>query len=123
VRSSSKTGPTRGTRAAAPHGWCSPHRAVSRSSALPGVGWAPAAGKAGFAPRTGLHCCRHLYASALIRFGESVKTVQHLPGHSSPAITLNVYAHLWPDSDDRARQAIAAAFADVPSICPVAAEG
>jgi len=87
------------------------------------VGWAPAAGKAGFAPRTGLHCCRHLYASALIRFGESVKTVQHLPGHSSPAITLNVYAHLWPDSDDRARQAIAAAFADVPSIGPVAAEG
>ena len=93
-----------------------------KRSAWSGV-WAPAAGKAGFAPRTGLHCCRHLYASALIRFGESVKTVQHLLGHSSPAITLNVYAHLWPDSDDRARQAIEAAFADVPSMCPVAAEG
>jgi integrase len=82
--------------------------------------WAPAASKAGFPARTGLHCCRHLYASALIRFGESVKTVQHLLGHSSPAITLNVYAHLWPDSDDRARQAIEAAFADVPSLCPAA---
>jgi integrase len=46
--------------------------------------WAPAARKAGFPARTGLHCCRHLYASALIRFGESVKTVQHLLGHSSP---------------------------------------
>ena len=51
----------------------------------------------------------------------------HLPGsQSSPelarALTLNVYAHLWPDSDDRARQAIEAAFADVPSMCP-AAEG
>jgi integrase len=83
--------------------------------------WTPAAHKAGFPARTGLHCCRHLYASALIRFGESVKTVQHLLGHSSPAITLNVYAHLWPDSDDRARQAIEAAFADVPSMCPAAA--
>jgi integrase len=82
--------------------------------------WAPAARKAGFPARTGLHCCRHLYASALIRFGESVKTVQHLLGHSSPAITLNVYAYLWPDSDDRARQAIEAAFADVPSLCPAA---
>jgi integrase len=84
--------------------------------------WVPAARKAGFPARTGMHCCRHLYASALIRFGESVKTVQHLLGHSSPAITLNVYAHLWPDSDDRARQAIEAAFADVPSPCP-ATEG
>ena len=85
--------------------------------------WAPAAHKAGFPARTGLHCCRHMYASALIRFGESVKTVQHLLGHSSPAITLNVYAHLWPDSDDRARSAIEAAFADVPSMCPAAPEG
>jgi integrase len=89
---------------------------VKRSS-WSGV-WNPAAKKAGFPPRTGLHACRHLYASALIRYGESVKTVQHLLGHSSPAITLNVYAHLWPDSDDRARQAIDAAFADVPLVCP-----
>ncbi|HLQ55151.1 MAG TPA: site-specific integrase [Streptosporangiaceae bacterium] len=75
--------------------------------------WNPAARKAGFPPRTGLHCCRHLFASALIRFGESVKTVQHLMGHSSPTVTLNVYAHLWPDADDRARLAVEAAFTDV----------
>jgi integrase len=80
--------------------------------------WAPAARKAGFPSHTGLHCCRHLFASALIRYGESVKTVQHLLGHSSAAITLNVYAHLWPDVDDRARLAIEAAFADVPAECP-----
>lgn len=85
--------------------------------------WAPAARKAGFPPRTGLHSCRHLFASALIRYGESVKTIQHLMGHSSAAITLNVYAHLWPDADDRARQAVEAAFADVPSVCPAAEEG
>src|SRR5262245_34902242 len=52
-----------------------------------------------------------------IRYGESVKTVQSLLGHSSAAITLNVYAHLWPDVDDRARQAVEAAFPEVPGMC------
>jgi integrase len=60
---------------------------------------------------------------SLIRFGESVKTVQHLMGHSSPTVILNVYGHLWPDADDRARQAIDAAFGDVPSVWPEAGEG
>ncbi len=92
-----------------------------KRSAWSGV-WEPAARKAGFPPRTGLHACRHLYASALIRFSESVKTVQHLMGHPSPTVTLNVYGHLWPDADDRARQAIDAAFGDVPSACPQAGE-
>jgi integrase len=86
--------------------------------------WTPAARKAGFPVGSGLHSCRHLYASALIRFGESVKTVQHLMGHSSPTVTLEVYTHLWPDSDDRARQAVESAWADVPSLCPtVEAQG
>ncbi|MFG1619517.1 tyrosine-type recombinase/integrase [Nonomuraea wenchangensis] len=84
--------------------------------------WSPAARKVGLPPRTGLHICRHTYASALIRFGESVKTVQVLLGHKSPSITLSVYAHLWPDSDDRARQAVEDLFKDVPSMCPVARE-
>ncbi|HLI39811.1 MAG TPA: tyrosine-type recombinase/integrase [Streptosporangiaceae bacterium] len=78
---------------------------------------------AGSQPEPRRLACRHFYASALIRYGESVKTVQHLLGHSSPAITLNAYAHLWPDADDRARQAIEAAFGlDVPSMCPRAGE-
>ncbi|HEX6450519.1 MAG TPA: site-specific integrase [Trebonia sp.] len=78
--------------------------------------WQPAARKAGFPARTGLHCCRHFSASALIRFGESVKTVQAALGHSSPAITLGVYAHLRPDSDDRVRAAIIAAFTCAPDV-------
>jgi integrase len=82
--------------------------------------WRPAAQAIGLPPGTGLHICRHTYASALIRFGESVKTVQMLLGHKTPTITLNVYSHLWPDSDDRARQAVEAMFADVPLVCPVA---
>ncbi|MGH3997534.1 MAG: tyrosine-type recombinase/integrase [Pseudonocardiaceae bacterium] len=73
--------------------------------------WRPAARAAGLPPRTGLHALRHLYASLLIRHGESVKTVQKRLGHSSAAITLDTYAHLWPDADDRTRDAIGQAFA------------
>jgi hypothetical protein len=56
-------------------------------------------------------------ASALIRYGESVRTVQALLGHSSSKRTLDVYGHLWPDSDERARQAIEAAFAAPSALC------
>lgn len=72
--------------------------------------WQPAARAAGLPPRTGLHALRHLYASLLIRHGESVKTVQKRLGHSSAAITLDTYSHLWPDADDRTRDAVQAAM-------------
>jgi integrase len=49
---------------------------------------------------------RHHYASLLIHGGESVKAVQARLGHSSASITLDVYSHLWPDSEDRTRNAI-----------------
>lgn len=52
------------------------------------------------------HELRHLYASLLIRHGESVKTVQARLGHKDASETLNTYSHLWPDSDDRTREAI-----------------
>ena len=55
---------------------------------------------------TGFHELRHFYASLLIRHGESVKTVQRRLGHATAAETLDTYAHLWPDSDDRTREAI-----------------
>ena len=64
-----------------------------------GQGGGPAAG-------TGLHALRHYYASLLIRYGESVKTVQARLGHASAAETLDTYSHLWPDSDDRTREAV-----------------
>lgn len=56
------------------------------------------------------HDQRHFYASALIRFGESVKTVQEALGHASAQETMDTYGHLWPDSKDRARAAIDSAF-------------
>lgn len=52
------------------------------------------------------HSLRHYYTSLLIRHGESVKTVQARLGHASAAETLDTYSHLWPDSDDRTREAL-----------------
>lgn len=52
------------------------------------------------------HDLRHFYASLLIRHGESVKTVQARLGHASASETLDTYSHLWPDSDDRTREAV-----------------
>jgi integrase len=53
---------------------------------------------------------RHHYASLLIHGGESVKAVQSRLGHSSASITLDVYSHLWPDSEDRTRNAVDSAW-------------
>lgn len=68
--------------------------------------WRPVARGAGLPVGVGLHALRHYYASLLIRYGESVKTVQARLGHASAAETLDTYSHLWPDSDDRTREAV-----------------
>jgi integrase len=57
------------------------------------------------------HGLRHFTASALISGGASVKQVQSVLGHSSAAITLRVYAHLWPGDDDRTRAVMDGALA------------
>jgi len=54
-----------------------------------------------------LHNLRHFYASGLIAAGCDVVTVQRSLGHSTPTITLNTYAHLWPTAEDRTRSAAA----------------
>jgi len=56
------------------------------------------------------HSLRHFTASALIAGGASVKQVQTVLGHSSAAITLKVYAHLWPGDEDRIRVVMDAAL-------------
>jgi integrase len=62
-------------------------------------------------PNARFHDLRHFTASALIRYGESVKTVAAVLGHADETETLRTYSHLWPDADTRTRAAIAAAFA------------
>ncbi len=78
--------------------------AISRQSF--GHLWRPVARAAGLPKGTGMHALRHYYASLLIRYGESVKTVQARLGHASAAEALDTYSHLWPDSDDRTREAV-----------------
>ncbi|CUR54549.1 hypothetical protein NOCA2190006 [metagenome] len=49
----------------------------------------------------------------LIRHGESVKTVQARRGHASATETLDTYSHLWPDSEDRTRDAVDSVLLDL----------
>lgn len=50
---------------------------------------------------------RHYFASLLIAAGLDIKVVQARMRHASPVITLRTYAHLWPDTDDTSRAAVA----------------
>ena len=68
--------------------------------------WRLAVAKAGAPADTRFHDLRHYYASLLIQHGESVKTVQVRLGHATAAETLDTYSHLWPDSEDRTREAV-----------------
>jgi integrase len=70
--------------------------------------WVPARSAAKLPDDVTSHDLRHFYASLLIRHGESVKTVQARLGHASAAETLDTSSHLWPDSDDRTREAVEA---------------
>ncbi len=83
-------------------------RPVTRT--LFGHMWRPVVTAAKVPAGTRYHDLRHHYASLLIRHGESVKTVQARLGHASAAETLDTYSHLWPDSDDRTRDAVQGAL-------------
>ena len=52
------------------------------------------------------HALRHSHASALIAAGVDVVSVSRRLGHSSPAFTLNTYAHLFRKDDTHAADAI-----------------
>lgn len=70
------------------------------------------AGVEGFTP----HDLRHYAASVMIDQGASVKAVQRHLGHASATTTLDVYSHLWPDSDDVTRAALGAGLAQIVSL-------
>ena len=61
----------------------------------------PALEKAGL-PRMRFHDLRHTYASLLIDQGENLKYIQTQLGHSSPTVTLNVYAILMKTTNQEA---------------------
>jgi len=59
---------------------------------------------------TSPHDLRHHYASMLIDGGESVVVVARRLGHANPSMTLNVYSHLFTDSEERTRSVVDAAW-------------
>ncbi len=68
---------------------------------------------------------RHTAASLAISVGANVKSVQTMLGHKSAAITLDVYADLFPDDLDAVAIALdhARTSQSVPKMCPQDQEG
>lgn len=64
-------------------------------------------------PQVTFHALRHTHASQLIAAGLDVVSVSRRLGHSSPTITLTVYAHLFADTDERAAAVVETALAGV----------
>ncbi len=72
--------------------------------------WAKARAAAGLPSWVTTHDLRHFFASLLIRAGLSVTVVSARLGHGNATETLGVYSHLWPDDEDRSRDAIESAL-------------
>jgi integrase len=57
--------------------------------------------KAGLDPIT-LHECRHTFASLMIAAGVNAKALSEYMGHANISITLDLYGHLMPGSEEEA---------------------
>jgi integrase len=64
-------------------------------------------------PDIKFHALRHTHASQLIAAGVDVVTVSKRLGHAKPTTTLNIYAHLYQQKDDRAAAAVNEALAKI----------
>jgi integrase len=64
-------------------------------------------------PRVSLHALRHTHASQLLAAGVGVVTVSRRLGHSNPTVTLNVYAHLFGNPDERASETVERALGGI----------
>lgn len=78
---------------------------VDRAAARAGKVW-----EAAGLPVVHLHDCRHTYASFAIASGLNAKTVSAVMGHSSIALTYDLYGHLLPGSEDEALSRLDAFF-------------
>ncbi|MFB4274390.1 transposase [Nonomuraea sp. MTCD27] len=54
----------------------------------------------------GTHQLRHYFAGVALAGGVTIKNLCEYLGHTDPALTLRVYAHMLPSSHDRVREAI-----------------
>ncbi len=73
--------------------------------------------EAGLPKGTTSHDLRHHYASVLLAAGESVVAVAERLGHEDASLVLSTYGHLMPDSDDRTRSAVDAAWGAASASC------
>ncbi len=55
--------------------------------------------KRGIRPLTP-HSARHTWATLALRAGKSIRWIAEQLGHSDPAITLRIYAHVLPDEGE-----------------------
>jgi integrase len=74
--------------------------------------WLKATDKAGLAGLR-VHDLRHSHAAALISAGVPLTAIQHRLGHSSIAVTSDLYGHLLPQVDTNILAAVAAALASI----------
>lgn len=72
--------------------------------------WWPALDAAGVDPVTTIKDLRHTCASLMHAAGRSAKEVKEQLGHSTIAMTLDTYTHLFDESRDEAAEAMAAQF-------------
>lgn len=83
-----------------------------------------AVASAGLSEGTTSHDLRHHFASLLLAAGESVIAVAERLGHDDAALVLSTYGHLMPDSEDRTRRAVDAAWGAAAESCaPVVPQG
>jgi integrase len=66
-------------------------------------------GREKFEPEFGMHALRHAAVSLWIEQGAKPKKVQQWAGHASVQFTMDVYGHLWDDTEGDARTAECAA--------------
>jgi integrase len=66
--------------------------------------------RAGLPAGTTSHDLHHHYASVLLHAGESVVAVADRLSHEDASLVQSTYGHLMPDSEERTRRAIDAAW-------------
>lgn len=74
--------------------------------------------RAGLSGHLTIHDLRHTAASLMVKSGANVKAVQRQLGHSSAAMTLDIYADLFDDDLDALAVRMGELLKNVPKTCP-----
>jgi integrase len=74
--------------------------------------WKPAIKAAGLPEDTTFHDLRHTFASTALANGVPISEVSRWLGHKSITTTVDLYGHLVPEANARARDALDNAFND-----------